>query len=256
MDEYLKILLEQIRCKKARPYIRQELQNHMEDQIEANIHAGMSYESAEKEAVKDMGDPVEAGISFDRIHKPQIAWKLLFMIVLISVAGIVTHIMIATHMDGADAFASSRYVIHVLVGIVVMMVLYFMDYTLLARYSKLIAVILLATCLLTLFFGVSINGMTYYMNIGGRVISIQALMLFYVPIYGGVIYQYHGLGYKGFMKAVVWMVLPILFVMRMPATMTAGLMMISMLVMLTIAVLKDWFIIPKKKTIAGLRALP
>ena len=55
MDEYLKTLLEQIRCKKARPYIRQELQNHMEDQIEANIHAGMNYESAEKEAVKDMG---------------------------------------------------------------------------------------------------------------------------------------------------------------------------------------------------------
>lgn len=25
MDEYLKIVLEQIRCKKARPYIRQEL---------------------------------------------------------------------------------------------------------------------------------------------------------------------------------------------------------------------------------------
>lgn len=99
MDEYLKTLLEQIRCKKARPYIRQELQNHMEDQIEANIHAGMDYESAEKEAVKDMGDPVEAGISLDRIHKPQIAWKLLFMIALISVAGIVTHIMIATHMD-------------------------------------------------------------------------------------------------------------------------------------------------------------
>lgn len=209
MDEYLKTLLEQIRCKKARPYIRQELQNHMEDQIEANIHAGMDYESAEKEAVKDMGDPVEAGISLDRIHKPQIAWKLLFMIALISVAGIVTHIMIATHMDGADAFASSRYVIHVLVGIVVRMVLYFMDYTLLARYSKLIAVILLATCLLTLFFGVSINGMTYYMNIGGRVISIQALMLFYVPIYGGVIYQYHGLGYKGVMKEVAWMVLPV-----------------------------------------------
>ena len=252
MDEYLKTLLEQIRCKKARPYIRQELQNHMEDQIEANIHAGMNYESAEKEAVKDMGDPVEAGISLDRIHKPQIAWKLLFMIALISVAGIVTHIMIATHMDGADAFASSRYVIHVLVGIVVMMVLYFMDYTLLARYSKLIAVILLATCLLTLFFGVSINGMTYYMNIGGRVISIQALMLFYVPIYGGVIYQYHGLGYKGVMKAVAWMVLPVLLVIRMPATMTAGLMLTSMLVMLTIAVLKDWFIISKKKTIAGL----
>ena len=43
MEEYLKILLEQIRCKKARPYIRQELQDHMEDQIEENIQAGMDH---------------------------------------------------------------------------------------------------------------------------------------------------------------------------------------------------------------------
>ena len=77
MDEYLKIVLEQIRCKKARPYIRQELQDHIEDQIEANISAGLNRTDAEKEAVKDMGDPVEAGLSLDRIHKPQIAWKLL-----------------------------------------------------------------------------------------------------------------------------------------------------------------------------------
>ena len=35
MDEYLKTLLEQIRCKKARPYVKQEFQDHIEDQIEA-----------------------------------------------------------------------------------------------------------------------------------------------------------------------------------------------------------------------------
>ena len=28
MDEYLKTLLEQIRCKKARPYVKQEFQDH------------------------------------------------------------------------------------------------------------------------------------------------------------------------------------------------------------------------------------
>lgn len=37
MDEYLKLLLEQIRCTKARPYIKQELQDHMEDQIAENM---------------------------------------------------------------------------------------------------------------------------------------------------------------------------------------------------------------------------
>ena len=133
MDEYLKTLLEQISCKKARPYIRQELQDHIEDQIEANIHAGMNYEDAEKEAVRDMGDPVETGISLDRIHKPQIAWKLLVMVILLSVAGIMIHLMIARHIGEGDASASGRYVIHVVLGIAVMFFLYFLDYTLLAR---------------------------------------------------------------------------------------------------------------------------
>ena len=41
MDEYLKTLLEQIRCKKARPYVKKELQDHIEDQIEANMQAGI-----------------------------------------------------------------------------------------------------------------------------------------------------------------------------------------------------------------------
>ena len=44
MDEYLKTLLEQIRCKKARPYVKKELQDHIEDQIEANMQAGMDRE--------------------------------------------------------------------------------------------------------------------------------------------------------------------------------------------------------------------
>lgn len=252
MDEYLQALLEQIRCKKARPYIRQELQNHMEDQIKANILAGMDNERAEKEAVKDMGDPIETGISLDRIHKPQTAWKLLLMIALISIAGILIHTVIAIQINGNDVSASNRYVIHVMAGIVVMKVLYFLDYTLLARFSKVIAATLLGVCLLALLFGSTVNGTKYFLFLGGRNISVQALVLFYVPIYGGIIYQYHGLGYKGLIKSVIWMVMPVVLVLRLPSIMTAGLMLISMLVMLTIAIQKDWFIVRKKKAIGGL----
>lgn len=147
MEEYLKILLEQIRCKKARPYIRQELQDHMEDQIEENIQAGMDHERAEKEAVKDMGDPVETGISLDRIHKPQIAWKLLFIISMISVVGILAQIMIARHAKGEYISASGRYVVHVMIGIAVMIFLYFLDYTVIARFSRIIAGVLIVLCL-------------------------------------------------------------------------------------------------------------
>lgn len=252
MDEYLNTVLEQIRCKKARPYIRQELQGHIEEQIEENMRAGMDHERAEKEAVKDMGNPIETGISLDYIHKPQIAWKLLLLIVLLSAAGIMIHMMITRHIDVAEATISSKYVIHVIVGIAVMTGLYFVDYTVLARISKWIAVILMSMGLLTLFFGVSVNGMTQWLRIGRWPISVQALMLFYVPVYGGIIYKYHGSGYRGLVKTIVWMIIPVFLVFRMPALLSSSLMLVSMLVMLTIAIQNDWFTVQKKKAIVGL----
>ena len=62
MEKYLEKLLLQIRCKKARPYIAEEIKGHIESQIEDNIADGMSYEEAEKNAVADMGDPIAVGI--------------------------------------------------------------------------------------------------------------------------------------------------------------------------------------------------
>ncbi|MBD9083956.1 MAG: FtsW/RodA/SpoVE family cell cycle protein, partial [Lachnospiraceae bacterium] len=88
METYLEKLLSQIRCKKARPYIAEEIRDHIESQIADNLSEGMSYEEAEKNAVTDMGDPVEVGISLDRIHKPKIAWKLLVIVGILSLLGI------------------------------------------------------------------------------------------------------------------------------------------------------------------------
>ena len=128
MDEYLKLLLEQIRCTKARPYIKQELQDHMEDQIAENMKAGMDHEQAEKEAVRDMGDPVETGISLDSIHRPQAAWKLLGMIIFISIAGVLIHAGISGKASENAAAGSDRYVFHVMIGLAVMMILYLLDW--------------------------------------------------------------------------------------------------------------------------------
>lgn len=251
MNEYLDRLLEQVRCKKAHPYIRQELQSHMEEQMEANMATGMDADRAEKEAVKDMGDPVETGISLDRIHKPQISWKLLGMVALISASGLLIHGIIIRQFEGRDLISSNQYTFHVIIGLAVMMALYFLDYTWLARYSKGIAGLLLLMCVYTALLGTSVNGRTFYISMGRGPISIQPLMLFYVPIYGGILYQYRGLGYKGLVKSIVWMILPIMFVFQIPSAMTAGLMLISMMVMVTMAIAKGWFVINKKTALMG-----
>lgn len=255
MEEYLRKVLDQIRCKKARPYIEQELRDHLEDQVCVNISQGMDQEKAEAEAVKDMGDPVETGIMLDKVHKPQIAWKLVALVGLISVIGLFIHAMILNQTSGDGTSynivtaLSRKYFIFLCFGIITMAVLYWIDYTVIARFSRIIAVFIIVACMATLSWGFSVNGMNCYLLVGGIAVSMQAVMLLYVPVYGGILYKYYGKGYSGVFAAILWMAVPVWLVFLMRSGMTAVLMLASMMVMLTAALMKGWFKVPKWKGI-------
>ena len=59
-NTYLSILQEQIRTKRARPMVVKEMEDHIEDQKCAFMAEGRTEAEAEEEAVREMGDPVEA----------------------------------------------------------------------------------------------------------------------------------------------------------------------------------------------------
>ena len=142
MEEYMKLLLEQIRCKKAHPYIKEEIEGHIEEQIADNIRHGMAKEDAEKAAVEDMGSPVEVGISLDRIHKPQIAWGIIGLVAVISVmSGILQLIM--SKQTGHFVGEGAEFVVHTTIGFLLMLMIYRIDYTNIARFSRIIAALLL-----------------------------------------------------------------------------------------------------------------
>lgn len=71
MYNYLNIVSEQMRCKRARPAVLKELKDHIEDQKDDYMTAGMTAQEAEEEAVRQMGDPVEVGVSLDRLHRTE-----------------------------------------------------------------------------------------------------------------------------------------------------------------------------------------
>ncbi len=75
-EEYLESLTEQIRFKPARYAVRDEVRSHIEDQQSAYEASGLGREEAEVLAVRQMGDPIEAGVELDRIHRPQMAWGM------------------------------------------------------------------------------------------------------------------------------------------------------------------------------------
>ena len=258
MEEYLKNVLEQIRCKKAHPYVEKELRDHLEDQIRDNISCGMEEAAAIDSAIRDMGDPIETGIMLDKVHRPQIAWKMVLLIGIISILGALIHILICRHanVDAAAydgiVYSPISYIQYMFLGLLVMTVLYRIDYTFLARYAKVIAVLLILLCALTLWIGPPINGAMYWISIGGIFIPARSLMLLYVPVYGGILYKYYGKGYEELCFSIVWMILPVLFVFRMPALTTACILFVSMLVMVTIALIKGWFKVRKKAAIMTL----
>ena len=193
MEKYLEKLLSQIRCKKARPYIAEEIRDHIECQIADNLSKGMSYEEAEKNAVTDMGDPVEVGISLDRIHKPKIAWKLLVIVGILSLLGILIQQSILrqpgyqeleTWRQEVYRYTTEGFVSCIVIGFLLMCVIYFLDYTLIAKYSRFIGVfiLILGGLRLTGFFGVDINGVGNWVGFGMFRVSITSLMMLEMPI--------------------------------------------------------------------------
>ena len=88
LDEYLETVSEQIRYTKIRPTVTEELRNHILDQAEAYETCGAFPEEAIERAIREMGDPVETGVSLDCIHRPQMNWGIVIGIGLISILNI------------------------------------------------------------------------------------------------------------------------------------------------------------------------
>jgi len=76
--------------------------------------------------------------------------------------------------------------------------------------------------------------------------------MLYIPVFGAVIYKYHGNGYVGVIKSIVWMTVPVFLALRLPNIILAGILLVSMLVQLTLAIVNDWYFVSKRKTIIAL----
>lgn len=244
MDKYIKTMLEQIRCKKVHPFIEDEIKGHIEDQIEANLLDGLSQEEAEREAVRDMGDPVETGVSFDRVHRPKMAWGILAIIGIISIFGIFIHMMISHDSAAYEAgyhtlYNSTGYIKGVIIGLLAMGIIYFIDYTVIARYSKILAVIFMAVCIVVSYGTRGFLGIRFI---------VGNMMLLYVPLYGAILYKYKGKEVSGIIKSILWMLVPVLMVFEIPNLAYAMLMYAAMCVLLILAIIKGWFNVNKIKT--------
>ena len=133
IDEYLQIVSEQIRYKKIRSTVTEELRNHILDQAQAYEACGAFPEEAMERAVREMGDPVDTGVALDRIHRPQMNWGIIILIALISIFSI--GIFYIADALSANVYPWEHHAAFILCGFLLMLVVYRLDYSIFARFD-------------------------------------------------------------------------------------------------------------------------
>ena len=99
----------------------------------------------------------------------------------------------------------------------------------------------------------SINGVRAYVNLGVISFSTIVLLYLFVPIYGGILFQYRGSGKAGLLKAIIWLAIPVVLALGVPNIGLAMAMGVILSLLLSVAVWKGWFRVSKKRFLSMYR---
>lgn len=249
LRDYLDTLTQQIRCKKARPAVEREILDHISDQAQAYEEQGLEHDQAVKEAVRQMGDPVEAGAALDRVHRPGMEWGILLLVLLLSAAGLAVQFVLFHTVDQSrypwnpqSAFYSQ--VLYTVIGLACMFAVYFLDYSLIGKYPLLLWLGYLLLLLLLI-------QSPLLPRIYGQLRLYNPLTLF-VPLFAGLLFRFRGSGYRGLFCCGALCLLPLWLCAL--SVQTTGLIEMGFifLLMASFAVGKRWFRVPVKWTLAGI----
>ncbi len=162
--EFLNNVCEQIKYKPIRNSISEELENHIEESKENYIQDGLEEKEAEEKAIIQMGNAEEIGKRLNKIHKPNLDWKLLIILIVLLGFGFLVAFTRASNIV-SDGYNNNnyieRYVSALIVGSIFSIFIYFVDYTKIMKYSNIFYIIATLVIVYSFLFGININGLPY-----------------------------------------------------------------------------------------------
>jgi cell division protein FtsW (lipid II flippase) len=233
IKKYSQTVCEQIRWKKAHAYITEEIENHIIDQRDAYIGQGMPEDQAMDETISQMGDPVTVGAQLDSTHRPKPQWRMISLTAMLLFMGLFinTYLLNGTNSDSPVKIVSSM-----CIGIGLMLIAYFMDFTFIGKYPRLFYFSIVVVGAITVILSPKNNGRAFY--------SMYFALLFPVAL-AAIIYWARNKGYIGIILCGIAFMLPAIITLIVPTISVFVLFTITGLVLLSIAIAKDWFNINK-----------
>ena len=161
IKEFLNAVCEQIKYKPIRNSISEELENHIEESKENYIEEGMQEKEAEEKAITQMGNAEEIGKKINKIHKPKLNWKLLIILIVLLGFGFLVAFTRETKIVSYKFDFIAKYISSTIVGGILSIFIYFIDYTKIKKYSNIFYIIATLFMVYSLLFGITINGLSY-----------------------------------------------------------------------------------------------
>ncbi len=251
MEEYLDTVTEQIRCARARDFVREEMEAHIRDQAEAYEAEGLFPEEALERAVREMGDPVEAGVALDGVHRPRTDWHSLGIVGILSLLSIAAQLLLSQEYSLGNSLAL-RHILFTVTGFALMLLIYRLDYSVLAKYGRQAAGGVLILMVLAIPTGIRMNGSVIGLSVAFLYIPLSVLTVLYVPLFSAVLYSYRGQGYRCLWKILLWMAVPVLLMLRLTYFSRAALFGLMLAAVLAFAIGKGWYAVAKRKVLVFL----
>ena len=237
IQEFLYSVCREVRFKSIHKTINKELSDHIEDQKNEYLKQGFDEEVAIFKAVEQMGDPSMVGKQLNNTHRPKIEWSVLSItLLLLAIGSLVQYFLSLVNEDSKNMF--SHFLLYAPIGLLVFVIMYFLDYTLLGRFSKLAYFLLL---------GIGLLGCV---RLGNPRIYVIYWVLLIIPIFAGVIYGFRNKGYLGIIFSGLFYT-GAAFTCILASSFTALILLtVSCLIIMTLAILKGFFSGNKKVSLA------
>ncbi len=163
IKEYLKSICEQIEYKPIREEISNEIETHIIDLKQEYINDGIKEEDAEQKAINQMGNAEEIGKKLNQIHRPRVDFKLIFITIILLGFGFLVSFIRTSQLvtNGNEANSMTKYIFFLIIGVVLSVPIYFIDYRKILKYSNILYGIASGIILWTLLFGVNVNGIPH-----------------------------------------------------------------------------------------------
>ena len=181
IKEFLENVCNEIKYKPIREDISEELSLHIQEQKEEYIKEGLEENVAEERAVSNMGEAEEIGKKLNKIHKPKFDWILTLLVaILIGFGFLIITIRGKQEVDEISIYYFWRPISFLLLGLIISVGIYFLDYRNVLNYSTSIYVISSILLLVTVLFGRDIQGRNYLSIFHKTVDSSNICILLYI----------------------------------------------------------------------------